>query len=89
MSRIVGITLVGQSHGRREIRWGTAFLLSCALGLFGATVAAATYLALSGEFSTASTIIGFAGPFIIVGNSIQVATKLPIEQLAPLSDSPH
>lgn len=87
MGRIVGIVLVGQSQGRRKIRWGTAFLISCALGLFGAAVAATTYFALCGSFSPMAIIIGFGGPFITVGSGIQRALKLPVEQLAPLNGS--
>ncbi len=88
MGRMVGMILVGQSHGRRKIRWGAAFLVSCALGVFGAVVAAATYFALSGMFSPIAAIIGFGGPFITVGSGIQRALKLPIEQLTPLSGTP-
>jgi hypothetical protein len=36
----VEYVLVGRSNGRRQVRWGTALLLSCALGSFCAMIAA-------------------------------------------------
>lgn len=88
MGRTVGILLVGRSQGRRKIRWATAFLISCALGFFGAAVAAATYFLLSGTFSLIAALLGFGGPFITVGSVIQRALNLPMEKLTPLNGSP-
>jgi hypothetical protein len=81
----MNIVLVGRSNGRREIRWGAAFILACALGVFCAAVAAVTYYAFSGQFSFLATAIGFIGPFITIGIGIQQALRLPIERLTPLN----
>jgi hypothetical protein len=84
---MMGVILVGQLDNRRHIRWGAAFLLSCALGIFSAAFAMALYFAISGGFSLLAAMIGFGGPFITVGTGIQIARRLPVEQLAPLANS--
>jgi hypothetical protein len=61
-------------------------LLSCALGIVNAVVAMALYLAISGGFSPLAAIIGFGGPFVTVGTGIQIARRLPVEQLTPLGN---
>lgn len=81
---MMGIILVGQLNGRRQILWRNAIVLSCALGLFGAAVSATTYFALCGQFSLPAAMIGFVGPFLTVGTGIRLACRLPAEQLAPL-----
>lgn len=84
MGRMMGIVLVGRLDGYPQVRWGTALLLACALGVFCSAVAAATYFALCGGFSLPATAIGFMGPFITVGVGIQHTLRLPIEQLTAL-----
>ncbi len=42
------------------------------------------YYALSGEWSLSATLLGFAGPLIIVAVGIQLAWRMPIEQLTSL-----
>ena len=80
----VEYVLVGRSNGRRQVRWGTALLLSCALGSFCAMIAAGAYFALSGTWSAPAAIVGFFGPFLAVGVGIQSAFQLPVDQLKPL-----
>ena len=84
MKRTNGIILVGQLNGRRKIRWGTAFILGCGLGVLGASVATAFYFLLAGKFSPAAAGLGFLIPFSVVGHGIGNACKLPIDQLSPL-----
>lgn len=80
----MNLVLVGQSNGRRKARWGVAFFLGCVLGCFSAAISAAVYYALSGEWSLSATLLGFAGPLIIVAVGIQLAWRMPIEQLTSL-----
>lgn len=84
MGRIMGIILVGRLDGRRHIRWSSAVVVSCALGVFSAAVAAATYYSLSGQLSLPAALVGFVGPFITVGAGIRQGLHLPIEQHAAL-----
>jgi hypothetical protein len=84
MKRTKGIVLVGQLNGHRKIRWGTAFILGCGLGVLGASVATAFYFVLAGKFSSPAAGLGFLIPFSIVGHGIGNACKLPIDQLSPL-----
>ena len=76
--------LVGRSNGRRQVRWGSLLLLSCALGSVGATVAAGAYFALSGTWSVPAAVIGVLGPFLTVGAGVRSALQLPVGQLRPL-----
>ena len=79
--------LVGKSNGRRKIRWGTALLLSCGLGIVSSLCATAFYFWLTGTWSVPAAMITFIGPFLTVGSGIQSALQLPIEQLTPLDGS--
>jgi hypothetical protein len=87
MWRTKGIVLVGQVNGRRKIRWGVAFLLSCALGILGASLATAFHFVLAGQASLLAASFGFLIPFCIVGHGIGNACQLPVEQLSLLKTS--
>ena len=76
--------LVGRSNGRRQVRWGTALLLSCALGSFCAMIAAGAYFALSGTWSAPAAVIGFFGPFLTIWAGIRSELQFLVDQLTPL-----
>jgi hypothetical protein len=80
----MSVIIVGRLNGRRHVRWATALLLGCALGILGAAAAAAVYFLLCGAFSPLAALIGFWGPFITVGVGIQNALRTPVERLSPL-----
>jgi len=84
MKRTNGILIVGQLNGRRKIRWEAAFLLGCALGIFGSGIATAFYFILAGQPSWLAAILGFVLPFNIVGIGIKQGCQLPVEQLKQL-----
>ena len=65
MKRTNGILIVGQLNGRRKIRWEAAFLLGCALVIFGSGIATAFYFILAGQPSWLAAILGFVLPFNI------------------------
>ena len=83
MKRTNGIVLVGQVNGRRKIRWGVAFLLSCAFGIICASLVTAFYFVLAGQTSLLAALFGFLMPFSLVGHGIGNACRLPVEQLNP------
>lgn len=87
MGCMMKVILVGQSNGLRQIRWGAAFLVACALGVFSAVGAAAISFALSGTFSLGAVMIGFFAAFISVGIGVQRALKLPVDDLESLNGS--
>lgn len=78
------LVFVGQSDGRRQIKWSAALLASCLLGMVSAAVAVALYFLLTRTISVPCAVLGFFGPFISIGSGIQRALKLPLEQLTPL-----
>lgn len=78
------LVFVGQSDGRRQIKWGAALLASSLLGIVSAAVAVGVYFMLTRTFSVPCAVFGFFGPFISIGVGIQRARQLPLEQLTPL-----
>ena len=79
----MNFAVVGNRDGKPQVRWTTAILLACVLGLFSSAVAAGVYFALTGIFSLPATMIGFGGAFITVGSGTTRSMKRPNREEGP------